>query len=125
MHELINKRGHVVEELWKNLSPAFSHPQRMDFEREINRRVYSFIAVSALERGDVNIYGRDITELKHSCAACGDDSAFCCATKPGSGAFTKMQSVAFVGISHSVRHLRQASNRRKKRSVPGVSLVRW
>jgi hypothetical protein len=27
-----------------------------------------------------------ITELKHSCKACGDDSAFCCATKPGSGA---------------------------------------
>jgi len=27
----------------------------------------------------------DITELKHSCKACGDDSAFCCATKPGSG----------------------------------------
>jgi hypothetical protein len=25
------------------------------------------------------------TELKHSCNACGDDSAFCCATKPGSG----------------------------------------
>jgi len=24
------------------------------------------------------------TELKHSCGACGDDSAFCCATKPGS-----------------------------------------
>ena len=22
----------------------------------------------------------DITELKHSCKACGDDSAFCCAT---------------------------------------------
>jgi len=22
-------------------------------------------------------------ELKHSCKACGDDSAFCCATKPG------------------------------------------
>ena len=28
----------------------------------------------------------DITELKHSCTTCGDDSAFCCATKPGSGA---------------------------------------
>lgn len=28
----------------------------------------------------------DLVELKHSCAACGDDSAFCCATKPGSGA---------------------------------------
>ena len=27
----------------------------------------------------------DITELKHSCAACGDNSAFCCATKTGSG----------------------------------------
>ncbi|SRR6266480_2083948 len=26
----------------------------------------------------------DIVELKHSCKACGDDSAFCCATKPGS-----------------------------------------
>ena len=25
------------------------------------------------------------TVLKHSCKACGDDSAFCCATKPGSG----------------------------------------
>lgn len=27
----------------------------------------------------------DITELKHSCSACGDNSAFCCATKVGSG----------------------------------------
>lgn len=27
----------------------------------------------------------DITELRHSCEACGDDSAFCCSTKPGSG----------------------------------------
>ena len=26
------------------------------------------------------------TELKHSCSACGDDSGFCCSTKPGSGA---------------------------------------
>lgn len=25
----------------------------------------------------------DITALKHSCGACGDDSAFCCATKGG------------------------------------------
>ncbi len=25
------------------------------------------------------------TELKHSCKACGDDSAFCCAAKPGGG----------------------------------------
>ena len=33
----------------------------------------------------------DITELKHSCAACGDDSAFCCATKPGSGATKGMK----------------------------------
>lgn len=24
------------------------------------------------------------TEIKHICKACGDDSAFCCATKPGS-----------------------------------------
>ena len=28
----------------------------------------------------------DITELKHSCGACGDDSAFCCATKSGADA---------------------------------------
>ena len=28
----------------------------------------------------------DIVELKHSCGACGDESAFCSATKPGSGA---------------------------------------
>jgi hypothetical protein len=31
------------------------------------------------------------TELKHSCKACGDDSAFCCATKPGSGATEGME----------------------------------
>ena len=30
-------------------------------------------------------------ELKHSCGACGDDSAFCCATKPGSGATKGME----------------------------------
>ena len=33
----------------------------------------------------------DITELKHSCTMCGDDSAFCCATKPGSGATKGME----------------------------------
>lgn len=33
----------------------------------------------------------DITELKHSCNACGDDSAFCCATKPGTGATKGME----------------------------------
>jgi hypothetical protein len=33
----------------------------------------------------------DIVELKHSCGACGDDSAFCCATKPGSGATKGME----------------------------------
>ena len=31
------------------------------------------------------------TELKHSCNACGDDSAFCCATKPGSGTTKGME----------------------------------
>lgn len=30
-------------------------------------------------------------ELKHSCKACGDDSAFCCATKPGAGATKGME----------------------------------
>lgn len=33
----------------------------------------------------------DITELKHSCKACGDDSAFCCATKPGADATKGME----------------------------------
>jgi hypothetical protein len=33
----------------------------------------------------------DITELKHSCKMCGDDSAFCCATKPGTGATMDME----------------------------------
>jgi len=33
----------------------------------------------------------DITELKHSCKVCGDDSAFCCATKPGSRATKGME----------------------------------
>ena len=31
------------------------------------------------------------TELKHTCKTCGDDSAFCCATKPGSGASKGME----------------------------------
>ena len=31
------------------------------------------------------------TELKHSCGSCGDNSAFCCATKPGSGATKGME----------------------------------
>ena len=34
--------------------------------------------------------GKEIV-LKHSCGACGDDSAFCCATKPGSGATKGME----------------------------------
>lgn len=29
--------------------------------------------------------------IKHVCKACGDDSAFCCATKPGSGATKGME----------------------------------
>jgi hypothetical protein len=33
----------------------------------------------------------DITELKHSCKACGDDSAFCCATKTGTGGTKGME----------------------------------
>ena len=33
----------------------------------------------------------NLTELRHSCGACGDDSAFCCATKPGSGATKGME----------------------------------
>ena len=33
----------------------------------------------------------DIVELQHSCKACGDDSAFCCSTKPGSGATKGME----------------------------------
>lgn len=33
----------------------------------------------------------DLVELKHTCGACGDDSAFCCATKPGSGATKGME----------------------------------
>ena len=33
----------------------------------------------------------DITELKHTCGACGADSAFCCAVKPGSGATKGME----------------------------------
>ena len=33
----------------------------------------------------------NITELRHSCGKCGDDSAFCCSTKPGSGATRGMQ----------------------------------
>lgn len=33
----------------------------------------------------------NITELQHSCGACGDDSAFCCATKPGSGTTKEME----------------------------------
>jgi hypothetical protein len=31
------------------------------------------------------------TELKHICKACGDDSAFCCATKPGIDATKGME----------------------------------
>ena len=30
-------------------------------------------------------------QVKHSCKACGDDSAFCCATKPGAGATPGME----------------------------------
>ena len=33
------------------------------------------------------------TVLKHSCKACGDESAFCCATKPGGGATKGMEKV--------------------------------
>jgi hypothetical protein len=39
----------------------------------------------------------DIVELRHSCKACGDDSAFCCATKPGSGPTKGMEKKSEVG----------------------------
>src|SRR6266498_1707142 len=45
-------------------------------------------------KSTLNVVGHtkgDITELKHSCKACGDDSAFCCATKPGTGATKGME----------------------------------
>jgi hypothetical protein len=36
--------------------------------------------------------GKDSTRaVTHTCGACGDNSAFCCATKPGSGATTGME----------------------------------
>jgi len=36
--------------------------------------------------------GKGKTEVrKHTCSKCGDDSAFCCATKPGSGATKGME----------------------------------
>jgi formamidopyrimidine-DNA glycosylase len=40
--------------------------------------------------------GKMTTELKqtkmiHTCSKCGDDSAFCCATKPGAGATKGME----------------------------------
>lgn len=38
----------------------------------------STVAVVGVQKGSR-------TELKHSCVACGDNSAFCCATKPGGG----------------------------------------
>lgn len=34
--------------------------------------------------------GKEVV-LKHSCKTCGDDSAFCCATKPGSAATKGME----------------------------------
>ena len=33
----------------------------------------------------------DITELQHTCGACGADSAFCCAVKPGGGSTKGME----------------------------------
>jgi hypothetical protein len=30
-------------------------------------------------------------QVKHTCARCGDDSVFCCATKPGTGATRGME----------------------------------
>jgi len=64
IRELTNKHGQVVEDLWKNLSRAFRRPQKLDFERVIDRHIFSFVAVPVPEKGDMNIYGRDITELK-------------------------------------------------------------
>ena len=34
----------------------------------------------------------NLTELKHSCTACGDNSAFCCATTPGGSATKGMEN---------------------------------
>ena len=34
---------------------------------------------------------RATNEIRHTCGACGDSSAFCCATKPGAGATKGME----------------------------------
>ena len=39
-------------------------------------------------------HGKDATrEMTHTCGSCGDGSAFCCATKPGSGATKGMEKI--------------------------------
>ena len=36
--------------------------------------------------GKMTVRGDKQTQMMHTCSKCGDDSGFCCATKPGSGA---------------------------------------
>jgi len=59
-----DKQGHVIGEWRRILSAVFDKNEKLEFECEINHRIFSFIAVAAPARGDVNVYGRDITELK-------------------------------------------------------------
>ena len=41
--------------------------------------------------GKMTVRGDKQTAMVHTCSKCGDDSAFCCATKPGSGSTKGME----------------------------------
>lgn len=47
--------------------------------------------ITVVSMGDRSVDKQNLTTVKHVCNACGDDSAFCCATKPGEGKTKGMQ----------------------------------
>ncbi len=61
---ITDKQGRVISDWRQILSVVFEKNEKLEFEHEINHRIFSFIAVAAPTQGDVNVYGRDITELK-------------------------------------------------------------
>ena len=67
------EKGHI-----KHVTPG---------EKHLCTGCNSYITVVGVGKGPNGAHN----EVRHVCGKCGDDSAFCCATKPGSGATKGME----------------------------------
>jgi PAS domain S-box-containing protein len=57
--------GRLSDEWRQIVSAVFAAQDKSEVEREINCRVFNFIVVPIVPQGYANVYGREVTELKH------------------------------------------------------------